>query len=459
MKLDPWVRKSSREPFGRVIDARRGGLRASPGNGALATICDRAGRCIRLRDEMADLVTLVIVLAAGEAASPTASAMAQGARDAFAGVVAEVQESPTVPTDADALAVEGQSHPDAVAELIWHDVDRRHATLRVHLRQSRRWIERSFVFGASDPAFERGRTLGFAVAAILPELAARPPGSSTAPTATTTSAGTSTSSRAAPASPATASAATPPATATAGCTPDGSTACPPTPPSGPGAPSSPSAPSAATPSAPAPAPVAFGPASSRHRSTADREIGLAPEAPEGAPFREPHLAVDLLAVGATAIAGGANSFANSAGGTGAVQWFVHPRLSLRLGGAVRAGALDVAEAHVTYLVGSAGVVLLIVRPTPSLPFAVSLRADYLLEHESATHFDSDDPSPVSRGRWVSGMDTFADVSLVLSSQIAAVMGFGLEDVWAPTYVYVRDDHVATVPRLRGLVEAGFQLRF
>jgi hypothetical protein len=186
---------------------------------------------------------------------------------------------------------------------------------------------------------------------------------------------------------------------------------------------------------------------------------LAPEAPEGAPFREPHLAVDLLAVGATAIAGGANSFANSAGGTGAVQWFVHPRLSLRLGGAVRAGALDVAEAHVTYLVGSAGVVLLIVRPTPSLPFAVSLRADYLLEHESATHFDSDDPSPVSRGRWVSGMDTFADVSLVLSSQIAAVMGFGLEDVWAPTYVYVRDDHVATVPRLRGLVEAGFQLRF
>jgi hypothetical protein len=421
-------------------------------------VCDRAGRCIRLPDEMADLVTLVIVLAAGEAASPTASAMAQGARDAFTGVVAEVQESPTVPTDADALAVEGQSHPDAVAELIWHDVDRRHATLRVHLRQSRRWIERSFVFGASDPAFERGRTLGFAVASILPELATRPPGGSTAPTTTTPAAGTSTSSRAAPASPAIAIAATP-ATATAGCTPDAGTACPPAPPSGPDAPSSPAAPSAAAPSAPAPAPVALGVASDRSGSSADRETGRAAEAPEGAPFREPHLAVDLLAVGATGIAGDANAVANSAGGAGAVEWFVHPRLSLRLGGAVRAGALDVAEAHVTYLVGSAGAVLLVVRPTRSLPFAVAVRADYLLEHESATHFDSDDPSPVTRGRWVSGMDAFADVSLLLSSQIAAVMGFGLEDVWAPTYVYVRDAEVATLPRLRGLVEAGFQLRF
>ena len=126
---------------------------------------------------------------------------------------------------------------------------------------------------------------------------------------------------------------------------------------------------------------------------------------------------------------------------------------------MRAGELDVAEAHVTNLVTSAGVVLLAVRPTRSLPFAASVRADYLLEHESATHFDSDDPSPVTRGRWVSGMDAFADVSLLLSSQIAAVMGFGLEDVWAPTYVYVRNEPVATLPRLRALVEAGFQLRF
>ncbi len=406
---------------------------------------------------MADPLTLVILLAAGEAASPTASAMAQGARDAFAGVVAEVQESPTVPTDADALTVEGESHPDAVAELVWHDVDRRHATLRVHLRQGRRWIERSFVFGASDPAVERGRTLGFAVASILPELGARPSASGAAPAATATNpaAGTSTPSRTAPASPATASA-TPTGPAPAGCTPDAGTACPPAQPSAPGALSSAPAPSLPASPPTVAAPVSSGVASGRSRSTADRELG-APKAPPAAGFREPHLAVDLLAVGATAL--GSAGIANSAGGAGAVEWFAHTRLSLRLGGSVRAGELDVAEAHVTNLLASAGVVLLVVRPTPSLPFAATLRADYLLEHESATHFDSDDPSPVTRGRWVSGLDAFADVSLLLSSQIAAVMGFGLEDVWAPTYVYVRDVQVATVPRLRALLEAGFQLRF
>ena len=85
---------------------------------------------------MADPVTLVILLAAGEASGPAAVAMAQGAHDAFAGVVTELHEIAKGPTDADALAAEGQSHPDAVAELLWRDADRRHATLRVHLRQS-----------------------------------------------------------------------------------------------------------------------------------------------------------------------------------------------------------------------------------------------------------------------------------------------------------------------------------
>jgi hypothetical protein len=422
---------------------------------------------------MADPVTLVILLAAGEAASPTAAAMAQGARDAFAGVVAEVQESPTVPTDADALAVESQSHPDAVAELIWHDADRRNASLRVHLRQSHRWIERSFRFGPSDPPVERGRTLGFAVASILPELAARPGATGTAPTATaaapptapaspppgtsrtsTPATSTPTAATAGPSRPATAPTA---AAATAGgsatalageCTPDANTTCP--------SAQVPAPATASRPPAPLPAPALASGASSRAGSTPDPQVDApTTHAWEGAPLRDPHLAVDLVAVGATGIGG----VANAAGGAGALEWFVHPRLSLRLGGAVRAGELDVAEAHVTTMVASAGLVFLAIRPTRSAPLGAAVRADYLLEHESATHFDSDDPSPVSRGRWVSAVDAFVDGSLLLSSQIGAFMGFGLEDVWAPTYVYVRDVQVAVLPRLRVLVEAGFQLRF
>src|SRR5258707_12814606 len=188
---------------------------------------------------MGDPVTLVILLAAGEAASPTASAMAQGARDAFAGTVAEVRETPGAPTDADALAAEGASRPDAVAELVWRDPDHRHATLRVHLRQNHRWIERSFTFAASDPAPERGRTLGFAVASILPEVAAAAPATATA----MAPASTATASATAPGStPAYASASAP----TPGSTTASGTAT---------APASAPAPGSASGTAPAPAPA------------------------------------------------------------------------------------------------------------------------------------------------------------------------------------------------------------
>ncbi len=110
-------------------------------------------------------------------------------------------------------------------------------------------------------------------------------------------------------------------------------------------------------------------------------------------------------------------------------------------------------------VGSAGIAVHPWQPTRSDPFTVSFRVDYLLVRESAAHFDSDDPSPVALVRWLSGVDTFIDAGWLLSSQIAVVAGVGLEDVWSPTYVNVRDVRVATLPPLRAVAEAGFQLRF
>ena len=63
---------------------------------------------------MTDPVSLIILVALGEAASPTATAMAQGARDAFAGTVAEVHETAGTPSDADALTTERPSRADAL---------------------------------------------------------------------------------------------------------------------------------------------------------------------------------------------------------------------------------------------------------------------------------------------------------------------------------------------------------
>jgi hypothetical protein len=367
---------------------------------------------------MADPVTLVLLVAAGEAASPATTAMTQGARDAVGGTLTEVRETPATPTDADALAAEGPSGPDAVAELIWRDADHRRSTLRVHLRQSRRWIERSFAFAASDPPAERGRTLGFAVASILPEVAA--PGEM------------------------------PP-----DCTPDANGRCVPGLASSPvSAPPSPPGPAPASAPVPRPAPgpaLLRAPDATRSDSSADES-----PAPVNAEWlRDPRLGVDLLAAAATGIAGSAQT----AGGGAALEWSALRWLALRFGAIERAGSLDVAQAHTSTLVTSAGIALRPWQPTRSKPFSVSLRADYILVRESATHFDSDDPSPVTEARWVSGIDTFLDGGWLLSSQIGAVVGVGLEDVGSPTYVFTKDVRVATIPVLRAVAEAGFQLRF
>jgi hypothetical protein len=186
----------------------------------------------------------------------------------------------------------------------------------------------------------------------------------------------------------------------------------------------------------------------------------APEPADRASLRDPRFAVDLLGVGVSGIAGNAHAAGGGgAGGGGAVEWFAHRRLSLRLGASASAGSLDVAQAHVSTLVIAAGAVFQALPATLSEPFAVTVRADYLLVREWATHYDGDEPSPITLSRWVSGVDTFLDVGLLLSSQIAVVAGFGLEDVFAPTYISLRDEPVATLPPLRAVVEGGFQLRF
>jgi hypothetical protein len=171
--------------------------------------------------------------------------------------------------------------------------------------------------------------------------------------------------------------------------------------------------------------------------------------------QNPILGLDLLGVGVSGLGGNGNS----AGGGGAVEWFVHRRLSLRLGAVMRGGSLDLAQANVTTLLTSAGAVFQVLPATRSEPLSVTIRVDYILVRESATHWDGDEASPITDHRWLSGVDAFLDGNLPLSSQIAAVAGFGLEDVLAPTYIYLKDAYVATLPPLRAVVEGGFQLKF
>jgi hypothetical protein len=391
---------------------------------------------------MVDAVTLIVLVAAGEAASPTATAMVHAAREALGGAAIDVRETNGPPTDAAALAAEGAFHPDAIVELIWDEVDHRHATLRVHMARTQRWLERSMTYGPSDPVAERGRTLGLAIASILPEVAVAP-ASAPAPPAL--------------APPALAPPAlAPPALAPPALAPPA--LAPPAPPASAPPPPPPPAhtptPTPAPVSAPAPAP-APAPASMPAPGPAER---VDDQAPPRAGLQRAHLEVDLVGSGAAGIGATANA-ANAIGGGLFVGWFPVASLSLRLGASERAGSLDVAEASVLAFAASSGIAFHPWQASRSRPIDLALRADYLLVRQSATHFDSDDPSPVSQARWLSGVDAVADVAWLLSSDVAAMAGIGVEDLLAPTYVNVRQVRVATIPPVRLVAEVGVRLRF
>ncbi|HEV3191402.1 MAG TPA: hypothetical protein VGY54_12930, partial [Polyangiaceae bacterium] len=158
-------------------------------------------------------VTLIVLVAAGSGSNPTTRTMAATTRDALgssARVV--VRETRSEPSDVEALAVERSDHADAIVELSWGDPQGRQAKLRMHVARSGRWIDRSIGFRPSDADSERGRTIGFAIASILPET----PTEGSEPSVSSTSAppsGVSPASRSAPAATA-ANPATTPATAT-----------------------------------------------------------------------------------------------------------------------------------------------------------------------------------------------------------------------------------------------------
>jgi hypothetical protein len=96
-----------------------------------------------------------------------------------------VRETPSAPSDGDALDLGGALHADALVEVSWPDADRRRALLHVHpSKDAAAWSDREIDFAPNDATTERGRTLGFAVASMIPSPSA---------TTTTTTISTTTS--------------------------------------------------------------------------------------------------------------------------------------------------------------------------------------------------------------------------------------------------------------------------
>jgi hypothetical protein len=141
-----------------------------------------------------------------------------------------------------------------------------------------------------------------------------------------------------------------------------------------------------------------------------------------------------------------------------VHWFVQRQFSMRVGGAIRGGTVGAAEASTLTAFVSAGAAFHAWRATTDRPFGGSVRLDYLLLDQAMTHFVPGGSSQ-SQARWLSGLDVLVDGSWRFVPDVEAILGVGLEDVFAPTYVTLQGARVATLPELRALAEAGLRLRF
>lgn len=130
---------------------------------------------------------IVVVVATGQSRDPSTSALVDAAR-ATTGARVMVEES-DAPSDDAALAIASRDHAEMVAVVTW-DASSARAVIHLHRATDARWLDRAVSFQSTDQPPERGRTLGFAIASMLPEIApAEPPttpGAPTVPAASTT---------------------------------------------------------------------------------------------------------------------------------------------------------------------------------------------------------------------------------------------------------------------------------
>lgn len=135
---------------------------------------------------MADPLVVLVFLASAGQPDPVGPAMTVAAQQALGrDAVVRIDERPLMPTPDEAQSLGERAGASAVVEIAWRDSTHTLATLRVHGKDQEGWRERDIPFLAEDPPDERGRTIGFALAALVDREAqagARPESGEQAPT-------------------------------------------------------------------------------------------------------------------------------------------------------------------------------------------------------------------------------------------------------------------------------------
>jgi len=118
---------------------------------------------------MSVAAVLAILVVAGESQTPVIATTYGSASDVVGtgGTVRLVEVAAL--SDAEALRVEKALSTRATVQLEWRDATHLRASLRLHASRTDRWVDREIAFADEDTPVERGRTLGFAIASMLPE--------------------------------------------------------------------------------------------------------------------------------------------------------------------------------------------------------------------------------------------------------------------------------------------------
>jgi hypothetical protein len=271
---------------------------------------------------------------------------------------------------------------DVVAEVQWADGDRRHARLVVRTKDGRS-TERILDFAAGDPPRERGRAIGFAVAAMIPEDLRVPD-------------------------------------ATADATP---------------------ARRLPEPVVPAPPPTAV----------PDAPPAKEPDRARLQPSRRSSLWLEASAQGGVGVGGSATGLG---GALAARVPFAH--VALRIGGAIRGGHVDEANAASTLFRADGGVSFFTVVLHPDI--TVGARAGLLVLHHSLARIEPSGTRTAGTHTLL-GAEALAEGSFAFSPRIAALLAAGAEVAFGQTAVVVTDARVAVLPPIRLVSELGLRFSF
>lgn len=119
-----------------------------------------------MNDALAHPLVILFLVHQGEAGAPATTAMVAATEKALAGATVTVREADPFPAD-DVVAGEA----DVVAEVTW---TAKPVSAHLHVHTKPGWLDRDIGFATTDSALDRGRTVGFVVAAMVPEFEPTP---------------------------------------------------------------------------------------------------------------------------------------------------------------------------------------------------------------------------------------------------------------------------------------------